>query len=828
MLTGKFCVLTLVIPTLVIGTTLSADETPHQHGDQKHGEQKPDSHKHGEHHHAIPALKFSIVSAKDGDWSNPHTWVPARVPKTGDRVLIRRGAKVRYDVANQEVIRLLQVVGELRFATNRNTELNVGVLKVQDTEECAETGFACEFRGEPTSHHTESSHHPPALLIGTPEHPVPAKFSARVRLHHLEGMDANDAPALACCGGRMEIHGSPLNRTWVKLAANAKPGENYVVTTGEMSDWKIGDEVIITATERGESGGSFRDDKTPQTEKRVITAVAGTKITLNEPLENSHAGEGNFRGEVANLSRNVIVESAKPDGVRGHTVYHRYSSGGISYAKFAHLGKEGVLGRYAIHYHLVGQTMRGSAVQGVAIVDSHNRWVTIHGTQYLIVRDCIGYQSVGHGYFLEDGTEVYNLLDRNLAVQAYSGRRLPGQVLSFDPNDGAGFWWANGRNTITRNVTAENDEYGYRYDMQKRSNFDSNLPILHTDGKKRTVDVRTIPIWRFDNNEAHAEGFYGMVVAANGNSQPDSAIQNEKSLANIKRVDWTGPDVRHPHRISNLAIWGAHYALRPHSPAMKFDNIRIHNAVYGIYRPAFENHEYTNLHISQVAAEPFNRGMDDASAQTGKITVDGLTFESGYGNKSTPLVQISDLNLSGDAATHFRNVKVNRPERYADRWPLINRGVGPRVTPLTSGVPIYLHDHFGSGRHAKVVSSAAKDLLSDGNEYRQEPPLTGNEAMLAEVTDVDWPKLLDPVDDEAPATIITQVETQSDKLTVSGVSHDNGIIVKVIVNGREAKRTADQPGVTDWEVSIPKPKDGKVSAFAIDDADNREVNIHVR
>ena len=63
--------------------------------------------------------------------------------------------------------------------------------------------------------------------------------------------------------------------------------------------------------------------------------------------------------------------------------------------------------------------MRGSSVVGASIWDSGNRWITIHGTNYLVVRDCVGYQSVGHGFFLEDGTEVYNVLDRNLAVQAY-------------------------------------------------------------------------------------------------------------------------------------------------------------------------------------------------------------------------------------------------------------------------------------------------------------------------------------------------------------------------------------------------------------------------
>ena len=128
--------------------------------------------------------------------------------------------------------------------------------------------------------------------------------------------------------------------------------------------------------------------------------------------------------------------------------------------------------------------------------------------------------------------------------------------------------------------------------------------------------------------------------------------------------------------------------------------------------------------------------MDDASAQIGSISIDGLTFESGYGNSSTPLIQISDNNLSGSAATHIRRVSVIRPDQFKDRWPLINRGVGPRVKPMTNGVPIYLHDYFGTGRHAKVVSTAAQDLMNDGNTYRAEPPLTGNESRVTEVKQV--------------------------------------------------------------------------------------------
>src|SRR5436309_3308604 len=177
-----------------------------------------------------------------------------------------------------------------------------------------------------------------------------------------------------------------------------------------------------------------------------------TCFLVRRPWEHDHLGTDQYRGEVANLSRNVVVESADPKGERGHTMYHRNSAGSISYAEFRHLGKEGVLGRYSLHYHLAGDTMRGSYVLGASIWDSGNRWLTIHGTNYLVVRDCVGYRSAGHGFFLEDGTEVDNVLDRNLAVGARPAPKLPGQVLPFHrPADGV--YHPNYDNHVYRDLT---------------------------------------------------------------------------------------------------------------------------------------------------------------------------------------------------------------------------------------------------------------------------------------------------------------------------------------------------------------------------------------
>jgi hypothetical protein len=92
-------------------------------------------------------------------------------------------------------------------------------------------------------------------------------------------------------------------------------------------------QVIVTATLRqNKIAKTFREtvrDNT-QTEERVIKSVNGDKITLTEPLKFDHVSNGVYRGEVANLSRNVVIESADPKVARGHTMYHYGSAGSIS------------------------------------------------------------------------------------------------------------------------------------------------------------------------------------------------------------------------------------------------------------------------------------------------------------------------------------------------------------------------------------------------------------------------------------------------------------------------------------------------------------------
>jgi hypothetical protein len=747
-----------------------------------------------------------VRSAKSGLWSAPATWVDGKVPGAGARVLIRDGHRVVYDLHSDQAIRGINVAGVLTFATDKDTRLDVGLIRIQAGDEYSEEGFDCDAH-PPVANAPGSSM--PALEVGTPATPIPAERKALIRLVYFVGMDKDSCPAIVCCGGRMDFHGAPMSRSWVKLGATAQKGTKTLLLDEKVEGWRVGDRIIVTATSSNhKTSGTRRPGQRTQevlTEERIITAIRGAELTLDKELAHEHRGVGDYRGAVANLSRNVVVESADPK-MRGHTMYHRDSKGSISYAEFRHLGKEGLLGRYALHFHLCGDTMRGSYVIGASIWDSHNRWLTIHGTNYLVVRDCVGYQSVGHGFFLEEGTEVYNVLDRNLAVQAYLGKKLPKQVHVDDANDGAGFWWANSLNTFTRNVSCENDRYGFRYDARPIVSRAESITfrIQQPDGSKKPIDIRTLPFVRFEDNEAHCDGSYGLNL---GNG--------------VERV---GPDRRHPFIVRRMKVWETHLAFVPAPPCVLVEDMRMFNTVYGVYVPNYDHHVYRNIHMIDVFGEPFNRGHDDRSVQYGPLTVDGLIFE---GKCANPLIQISDDNPTGTAESHFKNVKVvNRPEKRS-KYELINLGVSPRPGPNTPrGVPIYLHDYYGPGRHAKVVSTRAKDLIGDGSDYRAQPPLTGDESRVAEVRDVKFPELLDPIDDLPPTTVITHVrKTAEGKLLVSGTTADNGAVKRVLVNGKEAK--AVTANFAQWEIVLPEASMPKLEAFAEDAAGNREKRPHV-
>src|SRR5262249_41628802 len=122
-----------------------------------------------------------VRSAGSGPWSAPATWEGGRVPAPGDKVQIRPGHTVQYNVRSEEVIRSLHIAGTLTFATDRDTRLDVGLIKIQAGDNTDEEGFDCDAH-LPLADAKQAL---PTLLVGTPQRPVEAGRTALLRLHHV-------------------------------------------------------------------------------------------------------------------------------------------------------------------------------------------------------------------------------------------------------------------------------------------------------------------------------------------------------------------------------------------------------------------------------------------------------------------------------------------------------------------------------------------------------------------------------------------------------------------------------------------------------------------
>src|SRR5205809_613602 len=79
-----------------------------------------------------------LRSAASGPWSAGSTWEGGKPPAAGDRVLVRSGHRVVYDVASDAVIRGVTASGVLGFAPDRDTRLNVGLIVIQAGDQYSE------------------------------------------------------------------------------------------------------------------------------------------------------------------------------------------------------------------------------------------------------------------------------------------------------------------------------------------------------------------------------------------------------------------------------------------------------------------------------------------------------------------------------------------------------------------------------------------------------------------------------------------------------------------------------------------------------------------
>ncbi|MCH7840941.1 MAG: hypothetical protein IID38_12000, partial [Planctomycetes bacterium] len=187
-----------------------------------------------------------------------------------------------------------------------------------------------------------------------------------------------------------------------------------------------------------------------------------------------------LRAEVGLLSRNITIQGAAnstTDGFGAHVMIHGPIQDGMTthpsgegYVKGVEIfraGQKSRLARYPFHWHLVQDSGAGQYFMDNAVHTSFNRAITIHGTDYVTVENNFFYDHIGHGIFLEDGAERFNVIRGN--VVALTRRPVPGEEVIPSDNSHdeaqnrtpASFWITNPNNTIEDNVAAGTEGTGF-------------------------------------------------------------------------------------------------------------------------------------------------------------------------------------------------------------------------------------------------------------------------------------------------------------------------------------------------------------------------------
>ncbi len=352
---------------------------------------------------------------------------------------------------------------------------------------------------------------------------------------------ANDAPSYfgskvlaVSYGGTLRIFGqrgalygagdkNPANsgRSWGRLDGSLKPGDTTLRVDGVV-DWREGDHIVVTTT----------DYLPSHSEELVITgtivnlAKKRTKIDFTRATcpdgspecgvtfhhwgeEYSLSNKANrgikqlklnidtvdTRAAVALLSRSVRIISGGntkdadfPPESTGysfgvHTLvrqgYKAYQMQGV---ELFQAGQGGRIGHYPVHFHMVRNASSDTFVKDCSVHDSMTRWYTLHATQGVLLARNVGYLSIGHGYYIEDGTETDNKLYSNIGIFARAAvagppnpRKVPGILSAKFPNQQhltpyhsdaetpSVFWIMNGWNDFQYNFAAGAGSCGVCY-----------------------------------------------------------------------------------------------------------------------------------------------------------------------------------------------------------------------------------------------------------------------------------------------------------------------------------------------------------------------------
>jgi hypothetical protein len=500
------------------------------------------------------------------------------------------------------------------------------------------------------------------LEIGTAANPIAATVTAEIVIASTPPGGSLPDPEQYGTGilnfGKMTVHGATKNPTFVRVAVEPRAGHTTLTLEEPATGWEAGDRLVIPDTRHirwNETDGSNWTNAQNQWEELTIAAISADNrvITIAGSLAFNHLGARDLNGvleflpHVGNLTRNVIISSESATGWRGHVISVHIADTDIRYALFKDLGRTtykplntttNLIGRYPIHmHHNRGPlptpangyqfTLIGNAVDGGSVETQFKWGIAVHNSHYGLIQQNVVYNYNGSSIVTEDGSESYNVFDRNFAIRGMGEpNNSVSEARTAMGTEAVGFWFRGANNYVTNNVAAnfqnETTEAAYGFVYQLRMLGNISIPTFKgadpaVAGQFTTRNGNNMPILQFANNEAYGAMQGGFTYWWINSQDPNPYQTAQTSL------------------ISNLKIWNVYNKAVYHYPSQGiiFDGLVIRGSYDSSSRccgTAFNFQDYSakGIVLRNSDIQGMNTGIQAPSSGFGPAP--NLSIESSY------------------------------------------------------------------------------------------------------------------------------------------------------------------------------------------------------
>lgn len=349
---------------------------------------------------------------------------------------------------------------------------------------------------------------------------------------------------------------SSSGTSWARLNVTVLPSVGTaprVLVLDRKVDWAANDKIVLTTT----------DYLPSHSEELTIQNVSadGTRVTVVEPIAYRHQGtkynlpvdaeqrlklnmeDVETRAAVALLTRSIRIVSegaayGQPLPATGSDSYfggHVVARAGFKTfqmqgVELKQLGQGGRIGHYPVHFHMARTVPTTTFVKDNSVNESMTRWYVIHATNGVLFARNVGWKSIGHGFYIEEGSEADNKFQSNIGIYArpaiqnavVNPRSVPGILAApfdatmpenvpfySDVDHPSVFWIMNGWNDFEYNMAAGAGACGACYWLVPGANsghsrhmtFEGYASMQQVHDNTKALDkAATTPLRKFVGN----------------------------------------------------------------------------------------------------------------------------------------------------------------------------------------------------------------------------------------------------------------------------------------------------------------------------------------